>query len=189
MNRGMNWLRSIFLVGTLIGLGVHACLKWKPTWVMQVDQWLVHRYLASELDSLAADEVAAQGSLGGVKAARPSQAAIEEFWKRQPAIQDGDRHFPAWWKLGERMAQACQADGNTAEAVQWLDRLLEKKPNKLAIQLRKCAYWIEAGDRASLELAEQELERVHALFPEWEAVQDLMRDHQRVAANLPPSKL
>lgn len=152
-----NGWRGVALAGAVSGTLLLAVLKWQPSWLKALDQWMVDRYLASE-------------SWGGdVPGTTEEQDRLaRRFLERAATLQYGDRHYPMWRQSGERLAHEWAGQMRYAEAAELLQTLIETRPNEFALRLKRAEWLLHDGGAKSRQRAQKEVAHVLRRFPTWD---------------------
>lgn len=152
-----NGWRGVALAGALGGTLLLAVLKFQPSWLRALDQWMVDRYLASETwEPIVPPSRAEQERLA------------QRFQERAATLQYGDRHYPKWRQTGERLAHEWADQQRFADAAELLETLIETRPNELALRLKRAEWLLQDGGAKNRQRAQKEVDHVLRRFPTWD---------------------
>lgn len=169
----LNFVRILFLLLSGLAAATVWVVQNRPDWIARVDGWSTARHLAGPQDRWDAIQAADQaGQWDGSKLRDQLESALEDL---EP-VALGDRRYPLWRTMVQRLVEVLGDQGALAEAAAWQGRLAQSDPTDFHARLHWCERLLATGEPASIAAAREELRFLHRKLPDWaEPAQALLR--------------
>ncbi len=156
----LNALRILFLLLSLLAAATVWIVQERPEWIGSVDRWSTARHLAEPQETW--DRVVA-GEWQGTALVERLEGALADMGD----VQLGDRRYPLWKAMVQRLVSEGIEQGELTEAAAWQGRLALSDPTEVRERMAWCERLLALGDPDSVEQAQVELQVLHRKLPEW----------------------